>query len=95
MIYIMLQIKHLKKNYTGNIEEAIAILKDSEIIKIRCDSYKKKYEYANDIDYNEIMQCIEEIVKVIIPVAVQQDLYKWYIIMNWKKMRIGYLMEQA
>ena len=59
-----------KRNYTGNIEEAIAILKDSEIIKNRWDSYKKKYEYANDIDYDEIMQCIEEIVKVIIPVAV-------------------------
>ena len=59
-----------KRNYNGNIEEAIAILKDSEIIKNRWDSYKKKYEYANDIDYDEIMQCIEEIVKVLIPVAV-------------------------
>ena len=59
-----------KRNYTGNIEEAITILKDSKIIKNRWDSYKKKYEYANDIDYDEIMQCIEEIVKVIMPVAV-------------------------
>ena len=55
-----------KRNYTGNIEEAIAILKDSEIIKNRWDSYKKKYEYANDIDYEEIIKCIEEIVKVIV-----------------------------
>jgi len=59
-----------KRNYTGNIDEAIAILKDSEIIKNRWDFYKKKYEYANDIDYYEIMKCIEEIVKVIISVAV-------------------------
>ncbi len=59
-----------KRNYTGNIEEAIAILKDSKIIKNRWNSYKKKYEYANDIDYDEIMQCIEEIVKVIVSVAV-------------------------
>lgn len=59
-----------KKNYTGNIEEAIATLKDSKIIKNRWDSYKKKYEYANDIDYEEIMKCIEKIVKVIVPVAV-------------------------
>lgn len=58
-----------KRNYTGNIEETITILKDSEIIKNRWDSYKKKYEYANDIDYDEIIQCIKEIVKVIIPVA--------------------------
>lgn len=59
-----------RRNYNGNIEEAIAILKESEIIKNRWDSYKKKYEYANDIDYEEIMKCIEEIVKVIVPVAV-------------------------
>lgn len=59
-----------KRNYTGNIEEAITILKDSKIIKNRWDSYKKKYEYANDIDYDEIMKCIEEIVKVTVPVAV-------------------------
>lgn len=59
-----------KRNYTGNIEEAIAILKDSEIIKNRWDSYKKKYEYAKNIDYDKIMQCIEEIVKVIIPISV-------------------------
>lgn len=59
-----------KRNYNGNIEEAIAILKDSDIIKKRWDSYKKKYEYANDIDFEKIMKCIEEIVKVIVPVAV-------------------------
>ena len=59
-----------KRNYTGNIEEAIAILKDSKIIKNRWDSYKKKYEYAKNIDYDKIMQCIEEIVKAIIPISV-------------------------
>lgn len=59
-----------KRNYTGNIEEVIAILKDSEIIKNRWDSYKKKYEYAKNIDYDKIMQCIEEIVKAIIPISV-------------------------
>lgn len=58
-----------KKNYTRNIEESIVILRDSEIIKNRWDSYKKKYEYASNINYDEIMKCIEEIVKVIVPVA--------------------------
>lgn len=41
-----------------------------EIIKNRWDSSKKKYEYANDINYDEIMKCIEEVVKVIVPVVV-------------------------
>ena len=56
-----------KRNYKGNIDETIAILKDSEIIKSRWSSYKKKYEYANDIDYDEIIKCIEEIVRAMVP----------------------------
>ncbi len=56
-----------KRHYAGNIEETVAILKDSKIIKSRWNSYKKKYGYANDIDYDEIMQCIEEIVRTIAP----------------------------
>ncbi len=59
-----------KRNYTGNIEETVAILKDSEIIKNRWNLYKKKYKYANDIDYEEIMKCVEEIVKAIVPITV-------------------------
>ena len=59
-----------KRNYTGDIEETVAILKDSEIIKNRWNSYKKIYEYANDIDYEEIMKCVEEIIKVIVPITV-------------------------
>ena len=54
-----------KRSYVGNIDETIVILRNSEIIKNRLNSYRKKYEYANDIDYNEIMKCIEKIVKVI------------------------------
>ena len=59
-----------KRNYTGNVEEKLAILKASEVIKRRWYSYKKKYEYAKDIDYDQIMKCVEEIVKIIVPVAV-------------------------
>ena len=61
-----------KRNYTGNIEETIGILKDSKIIKNRWNFYKKKYEYANNIDYDEIMKCIERIVNVIKIVEVNE-----------------------
>lgn len=52
-----------KRNYNGNINETITILKDSEIIKKRWNSYKKKYAYANNIDYSEIMKYIDSILK--------------------------------
>ena len=58
------------RNYTGNIDETITKLKNSEIIKNRWNSYKKKYNYTNNIEYEDIMNCIEEIVKVIMPIVI-------------------------
>ena len=58
------------RKYNGNIEETIFILKNSEIIKNRWDSYKKKYNYASNIVFEEIMKSIEEIVETIIPITV-------------------------
>ena len=73
-----IDLKHKKEAYpdelSGGQKQRVAIaralLKDSKIIKNRWDSYKKKYEYANDIDYEEIMKCVEEIIKVIVPITV-------------------------
>lgn len=59
-----------KRNYTGNIEKTIAILNDSKIIKNKWDSYKKKYNYAKDINYDQIIKCIMEIVKVLVSIVV-------------------------
>ena len=58
------------RKYNGDIEETISILKNSEIIRKRWDSYKKKYNYASNIEFEEIMNCIEKIVETIIPVTV-------------------------
>lgn len=59
-----------KRGYSGDILETISVLRESDILKKRWESYRKKYEYANNIGYSEIMYCIEEIIKVIVPVIV-------------------------
>ena len=59
-----------KRNYTGNIEKTIATLNDSKIIKNKWDSYKKKYNYAMDINYDQIIKCIMEIVKTLVSIVV-------------------------
>lgn len=59
-----------KRNYNGNIKETITILKNSEIIKKYWRFYKSKYDYANDIEFEDVMYCIEELVNVINFVAV-------------------------
>ena len=48
----------------------INLLKESEIMKRRWELYRQKYDYANNISYNEIIHCIEEIIKIIVPVVV-------------------------
>ena len=59
-----------KRNYTGNIEKTIATLNESKIIKNKWDSYKKKYNYAKDINYDQIIKCIMEIVKALVSIVV-------------------------
>lgn len=59
-----------KREYSGDILETIRVLKESNILKKRWNLYTKKYNYANNIGYDEIMRCIEEIVSVVVTVAV-------------------------
>lgn len=59
-----------KRKYIGNPYDAVNIIKKSEPIKKRWIRYQKKYEYAKDIDFCEILNCIEKIVEIIIPVIV-------------------------
>lgn len=59
-----------KREYVGNPLLALDLIMESNILKERWKIYQKKYEYASNIGFDEIMKCIEEIVKVIVPVAV-------------------------
>ena len=59
-----------KREYVGEPLVALDLILDSNILKERWKSYQKRYEYASNIGYDEIIQCIEEIIKVIVPVTV-------------------------
>jgi predicted nucleotidyltransferase component of viral defense system len=59
-----------KREYKGNILETISVLKESEIIKRLWDKYRNKYDYSKNVTYEDIMQCIDEIISVITPVIV-------------------------
>lgn len=59
-----------KREYTGNILEVISLLKNSDIMKNRLILYSRKYDYARGISYEEVMNCISEIVKFIVPGTV-------------------------
>ncbi len=53
-----------KRNYNSNILDTFKIIESSEIIRTRWRAYKNNYNYAKNVEYDEIMKCINEIFKV-------------------------------
>ena len=48
-----------KREYIGNIIETLNTIKNSNVLKIRWKSYQKKYTYAKDISFEDIMNSLE------------------------------------
>ena len=59
-----------KRKFEGNIINILTKIKDSEILKIRWESYSRKNNYAKDISYEDVIECLEILVRVIEPVTV-------------------------
>lgn len=55
-----------KREYTGNPLITTNLLRNSELIKLRWKIYQNKYEYAQDIDFDDLLDCIEQIINIII-----------------------------
>ncbi len=54
-----------KRDYYGNPFVSIDIIRDSELIRIRWKNYQRKYEYAKDINFDDILDCIEKMMNQI------------------------------
>lgn len=52
-----------KRNYAGNPLMALKIISESELLKEKWKHYQKKYEYAQDIDFSDILNYIYEILE--------------------------------
>ena len=59
-----------KRDYYGNPFVAIDLIRDSELIRTRWKNYQKKYEYAKDIDFDDILDCIVKMMEQRDPVVV-------------------------
>jgi len=55
-----------KRGYLGEPLLALDLIMDSNILKKRWESYQKRYEYARNIDFDEILICLEKIINVIV-----------------------------
>jgi len=55
-----------KREYVGIPLLALDLIMDSSILKERWKSYQKRYEYARNIEFDEILICLEKIINVIV-----------------------------
>jgi predicted nucleotidyltransferase component of viral defense system len=59
-----------KREYYGDIINTLTKIKDSEILRNRWEAYSKKNSYAKDVSYEDVIECLEALVKVIETVTV-------------------------
>ncbi|MGN1341744.1 MAG: nucleotidyl transferase AbiEii/AbiGii toxin family protein [Bacilli bacterium] len=55
-----------KREYYGEPLVALDLIMNSNILKDRWKSYQKRYDYASNIDFAEILICLEKIINVIV-----------------------------
>lgn len=55
-----------KREYVGDPLLALDLIMDSNILKERWKNYQKRYEYASDIDFDEILIFLEKIINVLV-----------------------------
>ena len=51
-----------KREYKGDPIEALNILKKSESLKSKWKIYQRKYRYAKNIDFDNVLDCIEKMI---------------------------------
>lgn len=59
-----------KRKYNGNPFEAIDIIRNSEILKERWNKYQRNFSYAEGIEFEDIMNCLEIMIEQFEPVGV-------------------------
>ncbi len=59
-----------KRNSSLNLLEPLTNIKDSDLLKNKWNIYKRKYEYAKDIEFEQILDCLEKIIEQVELVVV-------------------------
>lgn len=59
-----------KREYKGNPFEGLDIIRNSEILKERWNKYQRNFSYAEGIEFEDIMNCLEIMIEQFEPVGV-------------------------
>jgi len=54
-----------KRGFNNDLYPTLKVISDSSILRKRWENYSKKYEYAKNISFDEILECIDSVVSVL------------------------------
>ncbi len=60
----------VKREYNGNPYEAFDMIRNSDVLKERWNKYQKNFVYAEGIEFDEVMNCLEIMIEQLEPVGV-------------------------
>ena len=50
-----------KRNHYNPVSDTLGVIENSDVLKTRWNNYRNNYSYAKTIEYDEIMECINEL----------------------------------
>ena len=59
------EVTFKKREYTGNPVQTLELIMDSSVLKERWKSYQRKYDYSNNIDFDDILFCLGKILNAL------------------------------
>lgn len=59
-----------KRSFRGDIIENLTIIKYSKVLRNRWEKYANKYNYAKNIEFDEIIKCLENIILITKPIFI-------------------------
>ena len=59
-----------KREYTSDPLESLNVIRNSEVLKERWNKYQKNFSYAEGIEFEDIMNCLEIMIEQFEPVGV-------------------------
>lgn len=57
-----------KRKYVGDPFMVLNVIRNSDLVRTKWKNYQSKYDYAKSIDFDDILNCIEKMIKQLEPV---------------------------
>lgn len=59
-----------KREFNANLITNLNIIKDSKVLREKWYSYARKNNYARDLDFDDVVKCLEKFIEILVSVMV-------------------------